>query len=349
MEESVISSDKMLLRPLVYSRSEMVTLGLPILVTILLLLCVLLVLILIIRKRTEPKIPDLSSDVSKSGHHPLLEFEDPLFKSSSRITKELFYPPMGEVNGSLDRGLFMDIVGNNSVSNKNNNINHKKKVPNHELDWLSPSSSEWLSINDYDLYSTKNYDYQDARDSQDLLPVTSMVRSSYQSPIRDSPRDELLFFRREDGRSNKEMMRKWTTGEQELEPRTVEVDDVTRRRGKNLELDEEHRTMEEHFIYNSPQPERIPLPSSSFISATSSLSSYNHAEYSTRSSNLSMPSYQQHHYGYNHNPFLGYNHHLGSSIDGGMSCCDLPAPRVFDPTIHPACLCTLNHFPGGGS
>lgn len=318
-EESVLSSDKML-RPVVYSSAEMVTLGLPILVTILLLLCVLLVLILIIRKRTEPKIPDLSDPKSD----PLLD-ENPLFKSS--ITKELFYPPIEPMNevggdgGCTDRDrLFMDIVGSGTSSGSNKNSN-RNKVSAH-LDWLSPSNSEWLSIND-DLY--KNY-YQDPRESSSPTPphpVTYSRRRNSYSPDRDSTRDELLFFRRG---SNKEKSGKriWT-GEQVIE----QDHDVTRRR-------KEDQRMEEHFIYNSPQPERISLPSSSFISTTSSLT-YNH------STNNHLP-YHHHSYPSSHyNPFLSYYHHSGGSdLEGGMSCCD---PR-FD---HPGCLCSLNHFPGGST
>lgn len=322
--ESDLSSDKML-RPLVYSSTEMVTLGLPILVTILLLLCVLLVLILIIRKRTEPKIPDLSDPKSD----PLLD-ENPLFKSG--ITKELFYPPIEPFKGR--GGMYMDIVGNSSKN--------LKKVPAH-LDWLSPSNSEWLSIND-DLY--KNY-YQDPRESSlsPPHPVTSSSlrrRNSY-SPIRDSPRDELLFFRRGSSNSSKEECgnkRRWT-GEQGIEQDDHHHHDVTRRIRRGLEgEDEEERReseTEHHFIYNSPQPERISLPSSSFISTASSLS-YNHS-----TSNL-LP-YHHHSYPSSHySPFLSYHHHSGGSgHEGGISCCD---PARFD---HPGCLCSLNHFPGGST
>lgn len=335
--------DKMLW-PLVNSGSEaMVTLGLPILVTILMLLCVLFVLILIIRKRTEPKIPDLSDYKSD----PLLD-EDRLFESS--ITRELFYPPIGRNQQECLRmdtsysGLFGD--GNSNKNSWSSNLKtmedekkRKKKGLSAHLDWLSPSSSEWLSIND-DLY--KNY-YQDPRGSfltphppSSLLttshPVTSLRRRNSCSPIRDWPRDELLFPRR--GSSGKQ------DGKEEGKGRMLgEYDDPTARKERGNVRKEESVG----FTYNSPQPERIPLPSSSFISSCSSrLRSYN-------STNNLLPYHQYSYPSSNHfNPYLGYQHHSDGSSAGlegsGMSCCD-PAPR-FDP--HSSCLCSLNHFPHHG-
>lgn len=293
-------SDKML-RPLVNrSNIGMVTLGLPIVATILLLLCVLLVLVLVVRKRTEPKIPDLSDPKSD----PLLD-ENPLFQSS--ISKELFCPPMEAGNLRMDTGLFVD---EDNIKNSS-----RKKVSAH-LDWLSPSSSDWLSIND-DLY--KNYYPRGS------LPLSPHPVTSSRSLVRDSPRDELLLFRRSGGTR---------------EPGMVQDDPTTKRRGRKTEQQEEESAI--GFTYNSPQPERIPLPSSSFISASSSFSfppPPPHLNY--KSTNNFLP-YHHHSYPPSHyNTLLSYHHHSGGSgLGGGMSCCD---PR-FD---HPGCLCSLNHFPRG--